>query len=264
MPRDRKRAATRAIVAVCMLAPPAAFAQSPPANPEWIGLGVRTRPAYDGSASQRVELIPTVRYYGRPWFARTTQGILEGGAQWELATGFHAGAQLAYEGGRLASESSFLREHNVEDIDPGASAGVHLEWDHQLGPMPVNVLGRFRQNIDSGRGAQQDLRVTAGVLGGGPVLAAVFFQATWADSKSNRFFYGITAEQSATTGLSAFSPGGGQAFASAGLLWSADLSRTWMAVGGVEARRLEGDAARSPLAERAWNYYASAALAYKF
>ena len=268
MQRDAQCALPRyarvAAIAIFLIAPAAALAQSSTAIPEWIGLGARTRPAYDGSASQRFELIPTVRYYGQPWFARTTQGILEGGAQWGLAAGLHAGAQLAYEGGRLASESSFLRDHNVEDVDTGASAGVHLEWDHQFGPMPVNVLGRLRQNIDADRGSRQDLRMTAGILGNGPVLAAVFVQATWADAKSNQAYYGIAPDRSGATGLPAFSPGGGLLFASAGLLWSVDLSRTWIVVGGLEARHLEGDAARSPLVERDWNYYASAALAYKF
>ena len=264
MPRDAKRAAARAIALLCLLAPPAAFAQSTAEIPEWIGLGVRTRPAYDGSASQRAELIPTVRYFGRPWFARTTQGILEGGARLELTSALHAGAQLAYEGGRLASESGFLRDHNVQDIDPDASAGVHLEWDHDFGPMPTTTLVRYRQNVDSDRGAQADLRFTAGILGNGPVLAALFFQATWANGRSNQSFYGITPEQSAATGLPTFSAGSGLLFASTGLLWSVDLSRIWMAVGSLEARRLEGDAARSPLAERTSNYYASASLAYKF
>jgi outer membrane scaffolding protein for murein synthesis (MipA/OmpV family) len=32
----------------------------------------------------------------------------------------------------------------------------------------------------------------------------------------------------------------------------------------LEGRRLEGDAARSPLAERKSNHYASAGIAYKF
>src|SRR5206468_761619 len=102
----------------------------------------RTRPAYDGSAAQRTDLIPTVRYYGKPWFARTTQGILEGGTRMELARGLNVGAQIAYEGGRLASESDFLRSNNVPDINPGASVGLHVEWDQELGPIPVTLLGR--------------------------------------------------------------------------------------------------------------------------
>jgi len=248
------------VLALLLLAPLSALAQS--ALPEWIGAGVRTRPAYDGSAAQRTELIPTVRYYGKPWFARTTQGILEGGARMELTQGINVGAQFAYEGGRLASESDFLRSNNVPDIKPGASLGLHVEWDPKLGPVPVTLLARGRHFVDSDRGAQADLRLTAGVYGGGAVTAAVFVQGTWADSKSSQSFYGIAPAQS--TKLPAYTAGSGPLFATGGLLWGVDLSREWIVVGNLEARRLHGDAARSPLVERTSNHYAGASLAYRF
>jgi outer membrane scaffolding protein for murein synthesis (MipA/OmpV family) len=237
-------------LALLLIVPLAALAQSALPEYAWIGAGVRTRPAYDGSAAQRTDLIPTVRYYGKPWFARTTQGILEGGARMELAQGLNIGAQLAYEGGRLASESDFLRSKNVPDINPGASVGLHLEWDRKLGPVPVTLLARGRHFIDSDRGAQADLRFTAIVFGGGAIIAAVFIQGTRSDSKSNQSFYGMA--------------GSGPLFATGGLLWGVDLSREWIAVGNLEARRLHGDAARSLLAERRSNHYASASLAYRF
>jgi len=249
-------------LALLLIAPLAALAQSTLPEYAWIGAGVRTRPAYDGSAAQRTDLIPTVRYYGHPWFVRTTQGILEGGARTELARGLNVGAQLAYEGGRLANESDFLRSNKVPDIDPGASVGLHVEWDQKLGPVPVTLLARGRHFVDSERGAQADLRFTAVVFGGGAVTAAVFVQGTWANSKSNQSFYGITPAQS--TSLPAYTAGSGPLFASGGLLWGVDLSRKWIVVGNLETRRLHGDAARSPLAERTSNHYASASLAYRF
>jgi outer membrane protein len=251
-------------LALLLIAPLAALAQSVLPEYAWIGAGVRTRPAYDGSAAQRTDLIPTVRYYGKPWFARTTQGILEGGVRTELARGLNVGAQLAYEGGRLASESDFLRSNNVPDINPGASVGLHVEWDPRLGPMPVTLLARGRHFVDGDRGAQADLRLTAGVFSRGAVSAGVFIQGTWADSKSSQSFYGITPGQSAVTGLPAYSAGSGPLYTSGGLLWGVDLSREWIVVGNLEARRLRGDAARSPLAERTSNHYASASLAYRF
>jgi len=256
----RDPSAQCAVLTFLLIAPLAALAQS--ALPEWIGAGVRTRPAYDGSASQRAEPIPSVRYFGTPWFARTTQGILEGGARIELSRGLNVGAQLAYEGGRLAGESDFLSRNNVPDINAGASAGLHLEWDRDLGPVPITLLARGRHFIDRDRGAQADLRFTAGVYGGGAVTAAVFIQGTWANSKSNQSFYGITPEQA--TNLPAYSAGSGLLHAGGGLLWGVDLSREWIVVGNLEGRRLHGDAARSPLAERTSNYYASASLAYRF
>jgi outer membrane scaffolding protein for murein synthesis (MipA/OmpV family) len=248
-------------LALLLTAPLAALAQS--AAPEsWIGAGVRTRPAYDGSAAQRADLIPTVRYYGGPWFARTTQGILEGGARMEISRGLNVGAQLAYEGGRLASESDFLRNNSVPDINPGASVGLHVEWDQKLGPVPLTLLARGRHFLDSDRGAQADLRLTAGVYSGGAITAGVFIQGTWANSKSNQSFYGITPAQA--TNLPAYSAGSGPLYTSGGLLWGVDLSRKWIVVGNLEGRRLHGDAARSPLAERTSNYYASASVAYRF
>jgi outer membrane scaffolding protein for murein synthesis (MipA/OmpV family) len=242
--------ARRLALALLLIAPLAALAQSVLPEYAWIGAGVRTRPAYDGSAAQRTDLIPTVRYYGKPWFARTTQGILEGGVRMELARGFNVGAQLAYEGGRLASESDFLKSNNVPDIKPGASVGLHIEWDQTLGPVPLTLLARGRHFVDGDRGAQADLRFTAGIYGSGAITAGVFVQGTWADSKSNQSFYGMT--------------GSGPLYTSGGLLWGADLSREWIVVGNLEARRLHGDAARSPLVERKSNRYASASLAYRF
>src|SRR5439155_13989955 len=123
----------------------------------------------------------------------------------------------------------FLRSNHVPDINPGASVGLHVEWDQKLGPMPVTLLARGRHFVDSDRGAQADLRFTAGVYGSGAITAGVFIQGTWADSKSNQSFYGMA--------------GSGPLYTSGGLLGGVELSRGWIVVGNVEARALDGDAA---------------------
>src|SRR5471032_2332607 len=129
-----------------LIVPLAAFAEL--SNDSLLGPGLRWRPAYDGSASQRVEVVPVVRYFGQPLFARSTQGVLEGGARLELTPGLHAGVQLAYEPGRKPSESDFLTSRNVAGINSGASYGLHLEWDHTFGPMPITLLARVRQHTE--------------------------------------------------------------------------------------------------------------------
>src|SRR5258707_10361844 len=215
--RYTSRMAARCMVlALLAVVPLSAFAQSPAPDPTLIGAGVRTRPAHDGSGAQRTDLIPTARYYGKHWFARTTQGILEGGARMELAQGLNLGAQLAYEGGRFASESDFLRSNNVPDIKPGASVGLHVEWDQKLGPVPVTLLARGRHFVDSDRGAQADLPFTAIVFGGGAITAAVFVQGTWADSKSNQSFYGVA--------------GGGPPLTPRGVVSGGGLTPPWVAL----------------------------------
>lgn len=237
---------------VLLLVPIAALAQIVPEDYTLVGAAVRSRPAYDGSGSQRTDVIPVLRYYGKPWFARTTQGVLEGGARRALTPGLDAGVQLAYEEGRKTSESSLLRSLNLQDVDPGVSIGAHLEWDLKFGQVPISLLGRVRQNTDSDRGAQADLRLNVGVYGSGRMIVAAYAQATWANSKSIESFYAINNADS------------GLLHTSIGVLGSYDLSRHWSAVAGAQGRWLHGDAARSPIVERKSNYYGNAGLAYRF
>ena len=248
--------------AVALLVPLAAAAEL--SNDGLIGPGLRSRPAYDGSASQRTELVPVVRYFGPLIFVRSTQGVLEGGLRMELAPGVHAGAQLAFEGGRRASESDFLASHAITDIKRGASVGLQLEWDHNIGPVPITLLARARKHTDADLGAQLDLRLSAGVFKSGPVAAGVYAQAIWASAKSASAYYGITPQQSLVSGLPQFNAGSGWQSASVGLLGSIDLGPQWVLVGSLEARRLRGDAASSPLVERVSNHYLNAGVAYRF
>jgi outer membrane scaffolding protein for murein synthesis (MipA/OmpV family) len=238
---------------IALFMPAVALAQGAPPENTLVGAGIRSRPAYDGSNSQRTDLVPVLNYFGRTWFARTTQGILEGGAHIGIAPGLHVGAQLAYEEGRKTRESQFLRARGAADIDPSASVGLHLEGDQTLGPVPITLLIRLRRDVDADRGTQLDFRLTAGVYQGGGLTAAVFGQATWATERAVRAYYGQPG----------FNPSGGPLFTSLGVLGAYDLSRRWALVGSLEGRHLRGDAPASPLVERRTNHYATLGLAYK-
>jgi outer membrane scaffolding protein for murein synthesis (MipA/OmpV family) len=202
-----------------------------------LGAGLYARPRFDGSTDRTVQLIPVVRYYGQRWFARTTQGMLEGGARWNMRPDLDAGVQLAYEDG-------------PRDHDPDASIGVHLEADRTIGPAPVNGLLRVRQHLRTNRGTQLDARATVGVYGGHGVAAGLFAQATWASEKSFEAYYGVRQS--------------GLLFISLGALASYDLAQRWLLLGSIEQRRLSDEAARSPLVERRSGVYVSAGIAYRF
>ena len=225
----------RFVLLVLLVVPLAVAAQDD--DETLLGAGLYSRPKFDGSSKRSLDPIPVVRYYGKPWFARTTQGILEGGGRWQIGKGLVAGAQLAYEAGPL-------------DHHPGASIGVHLEVDRMLGPAPLNALVRLRQFLENGRGVEFDARATIGVYEGHGFAAGLFAQATWASEKLFEAYYAVHDS--------------GLLFTSLGALGSYDLSRRWLLLGSVEERRLGDNAMPSPFVERRSSAYASLGLAYRF
>ena len=231
---------------------------------KYIGGGARVRPAYQGANSSRVDAIPYLRLYGEHFFARTTQGILEGGWRTQPFGGVVFGAQVAYEEGRVAKESAFLSEHHLEDLQPSASLGLHAEGDWKLGSVPLNALLRYRHDIDSDNGAQTDLRMTAGILDWNRVRAAVFGQATWGDGKSTQRYFGITPQQATASGLRAYGAGAGTRSVQFGVLGDVDVAKHWVGLWGITYQRSQGDAADSPLTQERNNWYANAGFAYRF
>jgi len=225
----------RFVLLVLLVVPLAVAAQDD--DETLLGAGLYSRPKFDGSSHRSLDPIPVVRYYGKPWFARTTQGILEGGGRWQIGKGVVAGAQFAYEAGPL-------------DHHPGASIGVHLEMDRMLGPAPLNALVRLRQFLENGRGVEFDARATVGVYEGHGFAAGLFGQATWASEKSFEAYYAVHDS--------------GLLFTSLGALGSYDLSRRWLLLGSVEERRLGDNAMQSAFVERRASAYASLGLAYRF
>jgi len=202
-----------------------------------LGAGLRTRPEFEGSDRQKADVIPVLRYYGKPWFARTTQDMLEGGVQWKTSELLTAGAQIAYEPG-------------PRDRDPGASAGLHLELDTMLGPAPLNGLVRLRWHLDEDRGKEADVRMTLGVYEGSGLRAGVFAQGTWADEENMAAYYGVRQA--------------GLLFTSLGVLGGYDIAPNWVAVASAEVRRLGSDPAGSAIVEERTGVYVSAGLAYRF
>jgi outer membrane scaffolding protein for murein synthesis (MipA/OmpV family) len=202
-----------------------------------LGAGVRTRPKQDGFSERTTELYPVLRYFGEPWFVRTTQGILEGGARWNVSPGLDLGAQLAYEQG-------------PNDKDPGASIGAHAEWEGKIGPAPVIGLVRYRQNLDTDRGALLDLRTAGGVYQGHGFIAVLFAQLSFATEKYYRSYYGIDES--------------GLLYGSVGAQVSYDLTRRWMIVGSAERKHMSDNAARSPLVVQRSASYLGIGLAYSF
>lgn len=259
------RRTSRACLALLLVGTPLlAAAQRPDSGEILLGAAAWARPAYQGADERQVDLIPVIRYYGEHWFARTTQGQLEGGWRTALAEGLHAGVQIAYEVGRRTRDSDFLASRGMPTLDDGASLGLHLELDRDIGRVPLNVLLRHRQHLDFDQGASIDLRSTVGILRTEKLLAGVFAQLTWSNDSAMQSYFGITPGQSAATGFPVYDASGGMRFVSLGVLGGYDLARHWAIVGSAEVHFLQGDAQDSPLVRDTSNLYGFLGLAYRF
>lgn len=75
--------------------------------------------------------------------------------------------------------------------------------------------------------------------------------------------YGITPEQSATTGLPAFTPRAGYADFGAGVGLTTTIGPSWVLFANTSWTRLLGDAARSPLTLDSHSRFAAIGLAYR-
>jgi outer membrane scaffolding protein for murein synthesis (MipA/OmpV family) len=108
------------------------------------------------------------------------------------------------------------------------------------------------------------MRLTAGVYMGGRVRAGVYGQMTWSDDKATQSYFGLTPQQSSVSGLPAYDAGAGLRFVQLGLLGETDISDRWMAIWGISAHFLQGDARDSPIVQDTTNWYANAGVVYRF
>jgi outer membrane scaffolding protein for murein synthesis (MipA/OmpV family) len=202
-----------------------------------VGAGVRTGPAWVGAATDKTDVVPVLSLAGGPWFARSTHGVLEGGARRALGGGVTVGAQAAHEAG-------------PRDEDPAASIGAHVEWRAALGPAPMAALARYRRHLDAERGDELDARIAAGLYEGHGLRAGLFGYATWADRKHQQAYYGV-----ADSGL---------LHAGGGVFAAYDVSRNVSVVAAAEARRLAGAPAASEYVRERTSTYINAGIAYRF
>ena len=254
-----------AFILTVLSLPSAAFAQDEPAHAKnLIGPAVRVEPEYEGSDKSRTKPIPILDYTSGAFFARSTQGILETGARYKVLNNLSIGAQAAFEPGRKAGDSDFLKSRNFEDIDAGASVGVFAEGTYKLGPVPLTGLIRYRQNSDSALGAQVDMQAEAGVFGNQRVRVAVFGRLTYANDKAMQSYFGITPSQSVRSGLPAYEAKAGLRSASFGAKALVTLSQSWSAIIILEAQQLQGKAKDSPIVRDSNGVKGTIGLAYRF
>jgi MipA family protein len=205
-----------------------------------LGAGIGVRPRFEGSDNYRAGLVPIVHLaYGPVFFGLGGLGVnLYRDARWRF------GASVSFGGGR--KESTDPRLQGLGDVDRTVLAGAFAVYANR------GVLARAHLTTDIGGNGQGSVARfdLFGRFPGGERL--VFFAGpglTWSDRRHMQTYFGVTAEQSARSGLPQFDAGAGidNVRLSAGAAYRIDAR--WRLVGLYSLARLEGDAAASPIIE---------------
>ena len=220
-----------------------------------VGGGVGIGPNFPGSDRYRAGLVPVVFAAYGPVFLSFGQVAVRAyrDSHWRVS-GF-----VALSGGRKESDDARLQ--GLGDIDRTTRAGVRVIYRDgrfaTLGQIATDVAGQKQGTL-----ARIDLLARfrpaeRTILFAGPGL-------TWADREYTQSYFGVTAEQSARSGLPEFQAGSGlnSVRLSTGAIHR--FERRWFAMATLSASRLQGDAGHSPITETRSQYLFFSSVAYVF
>lgn len=273
----------------------AAAAQTPANNPMpdgsrdmYVGLGVVTAPVYEGSGERRVRALPVLQ-------AAFSNGLFISG----LSAGIHLSNQPSVEFGPLLAIQPRRSESGLSgDVGMVFSGADALGPPGITGPLKSQIGDGHRlMGMDVQRARLQaggffnyyltpQFRLTNSVLygsgneGDGALwrvglqhfsarLAPNHFVSvgagiTLANRKHNQAYFGVSEIESVRGLNPEYAASGGLKDVHLNVRWNWAFSPSWLVTTGVQASRLRGSAADSPLTERPTNLTVSTALAYRF
>lgn len=224
---------------------------------EWnvaLGGGVLIGPKYEGSDEMDVQPIP---------FATARLGehvtLDPRGLSVELYSfgSLSFSGLIGYDTGRDESDSSHLR--GLGDIGMGGVVGATVTYE--LGPAEFyGSLGRIVGGSD-GLQAQLGFRLAHEV---DQFRLSAGVSASWADQNYMQSYFGVSAAQSALSGLPRYDIGAGFKRVDLELSATYAVSERWLVRGEVGLGYLLGDVADSPVVQRAFQPSAMLLLGYRF
>jgi MipA family protein len=230
-----------------------------PAEPRrWrlaLGGGIAVAPRFPGSEHYRTGLVPVVHAVYGPFFA----GIGGVGVHAYRDSHWRVSAFASLAGGRKESDDERLR--GLGDIDRTARAGIRVRYADgrfvTLGQVATDIAGQKQGTLARLDFLARFRPAERTVLFAGPGL-------TWADRQYTQSFFGVSAEQSARSGLPEFQAGAGlnSLRFSTGVIYR--FESRWFAMAAFSASRLRGDAASSPITESRSQYLFFTSAAYVF
>lgn len=202
-----------------------------------IGAGVRTSPDYTGSDNRETSGIAIFDVRYEDWFFANPKGI---GVNVVHGDRLRAGIVLGYGGGR-ANEGDLAP---IDEVENGALGKAFFRYRHG----PLEARFRVVQAL-SGDNEGNRLRLGSGSrMPIGPRWRwAISANADWHSDDWNDAIFSVSSTDAASLGVMPFTADGGVSRVGLGTRLSYRLSDTWSIATSLEASRLLGDAANSPI-----------------
>jgi outer membrane scaffolding protein for murein synthesis (MipA/OmpV family) len=203
-----------------------------------VGPSLWALPRGPGSGRTQATLLPGVDLYTPGGFFAST----DTGVGWNLSqrSDLQAGLRLWPQFGRRQADAPA----GIAGIGNRLQAEAFANW----APVPVLLL---QSGVLAGAGRHHDgVQMELGATSGVPIgedLLGIGVSGTWANRAWRRSYFGVSAAESAASGLPTWQPGAG--WQDVSLTFSAEhkFGSKWRLSGQFIAARLLGAAARSPL-----------------
>jgi outer membrane scaffolding protein for murein synthesis (MipA/OmpV family) len=222
------------------------------------GLAVIAGHEYLGSDERKTLVLPALSYqWANGWFIGTGNGI---GYKFASRPDMQYGLRVTLDLGRDEDDAKALA--GLGDIDVRPEFGgffnyfIDKEWF---------LTTSFRYGAGNDRdGAQTDIGIGWSSQVAPQWRLGLGVAATYVNSKYMQAFYGVTAEQSASSGYAPYSPGAGwrDVRGNASLTYFFDAD--WSLTAAATVRSLQGDVKRSPFVTEDMPVDAVLALNYSF
>jgi len=235
-----------------------------PEIPEWqvrLGGGAIMRPMYDGASRYHMLAGPSIDIrYRDLLFLSTGEGL---GINLISSQHWRAGVALSYDLGRRSADD-LDHLHGLPNINPAPEAKLFADYVVSK-EFPLVIRVNVRRTLATDDGWTGDIGAYLPL----PGSSETFFwfagpTVSFADSRYMGRRFGISAEQSVSSGHPQYNPGGGIKSVGAGLSTVFYFSKHWFGTADVALSRLLGPAADSPLASSPLSVSVDASLNYEF
>jgi outer membrane scaffolding protein for murein synthesis (MipA/OmpV family) len=227
-------------------------------EPKWgliVGAGAMYQPEYEGSGDFKVSPVPAIIITYSDWLRIDPRGVSVTVLE---HNGFSLAGKVGYEMGRDEDDGDRLK--GLGDIDFAATVGAKAAYKWQA----LEFYAEVDQTIDGSEsligkfGAEYTAPVTERLL----VSAGI--SATVANDKHMQSYFGVTAAQSAASGLREYEAEAGLKRVDFTASATYMLTENWLLRGETGLGVLVGDAADSPIVEEKLQPSFMAVIGYKF